>query len=95
MKPITLEWVAKRGRGLVDAAQREYRGARQRARIYDAGRAFHAQQYALRNISKRGGKYEEAAIAFGRTHNLKISLLGARTQRGGNQTDIDDFDNHI
>jgi HEPN domain-containing protein len=51
-----------------DAAQREYR-ARQRPN-YDAAR-FHAQQCAEKYLKAR---LEEAAIAFGRTHNL-ISLL--------------------
>jgi HEPN domain-containing protein len=67
MKPITLEWVAK-AEGDWDSAQREYR-ARQRPN-YDAA-CFHAQQCAEKYLKAR---LEEAAIAFGRTHNL-ISLL--------------------
>jgi len=67
MKPITLEWVAK-AEGDWDSAQREYR-ARQRPN-YDAT-CFHAQQCAEKYLKAR---LEEAAIAFGRTHNL-ISLL--------------------
>ena len=67
MKPITLEWVAK-AEGDWDAAQREYR-ARQRPN-YDAA-CFHAQQCAEKYLKAR---LEEAAIAFGRTHNL-MSLL--------------------
>jgi len=67
MKPITLEWVAKT-EGDWDTAQREYR-ARHRPN-YDAA-CFHAQQCAEKYLKAR---CEEAAIAFGRTHNL-ISLL--------------------
>ena len=67
MKPITLEWVAK-AEGDWDTAQREYR-ARHRPN-YDAA-CFHAQQCAEKYLKAR---LEEAAIAFGRTHNL-ISLL--------------------
>jgi HEPN domain-containing protein len=67
MKPITLEWVAK-AEGDWNTAQREYR-ARQRPN-YDAA-CFHAQQCAEKYLKAR---LEEAAIAFGRTHNL-ISLL--------------------
>ena len=67
MKPITLEWVAK-AEGDWNTAQREYR-ARQRPN-YDAV-CFHTQQCAEKYLKAR---LEEAAIAFGRTHNL-ISLL--------------------
>jgi len=67
MKPITFEWVAK-AEGDWDSAQREYR-ARQRPN-YDAA-CFHAQQCAEKYLKAR---LEEAALAFGRTHNL-ISLL--------------------
>src|SRR5262249_19590088 len=67
MRPITLEWVAK-AEGDWDTAQREYR-ARQRPN-YDAA-CFHAQQCAEKYLKAR---LEEAAITFGRTHNL-ISLL--------------------
>ena len=67
MKPIALEWIAK-AEGDWDTAQREYR-ARRRPN-YDAA-CFHAQQCAEKYLKAR---LEEAAIAFGRTHNL-ISLL--------------------
>jgi HEPN domain-containing protein len=67
MKPITLEWVAK-AEGDWDSAQREYR-ARRRPN-YDAA-CFHAQQCTEKYLKAR---LEEAAIAFGRTHNL-IGLL--------------------
>ena len=67
MKPITLEWVAK-AEGDWDTAQREYRA---RHRPNDDAACFHAQQCAEKYLKAR---LEEAAIAFGRTHNL-ISLL--------------------
>lgn len=67
MKPITLEWVAK-AEGDWDTAQRESR-ARHRPNC-DAA-CFHAQQCAEKYLKAR---LEEAARAFGRTHNL-ISLL--------------------
>ena len=75
MKPITLEWVAK-AEGDWDSAQREYR-ARQRPH-YDAA-CFHAQQCAEKYLKV---KLEEAAIAFGRSHNL-ISLLTLVQQEHG------------
>ena len=67
MKPITFEWVAK-AEGDWDSAQREYR-AHQRPN--DDAACFHAQQCAEKYLKAR---LEEAAIAFGRTHNL-IGLL--------------------
>jgi len=72
MKQITREWIDK-AEGDFHAAQQLYR-ARKHPN-YDAV-CFHAQQSAEKCIKAR---LEEAAIAFGKTHNL-LNLLALSLQ---------------
>ena len=67
MKPLTREWVGK-AEGDFATATRELRA--RKAPNYDAA-CFHAQQCAEKYLKAR---LQEAAISFGKTHNL-VALL--------------------
>lgn len=67
MNPLTLEWIGKAEGDLV-SARRELRA--RKAPNYDAA-CFHAQQCAEKLLK---AVLQEAAIPFGKTHNL-IALL--------------------
>jgi HEPN domain-containing protein len=63
MQPLTREWIAK-AEGDYASANRELRARKQPN--YDAA-CFHAQQCAEKYLK---ALLQEAAISFGRTHNL-------------------------
>jgi HEPN domain-containing protein len=67
MQPLTTEWIQK-AEGDLATAHRELRA--RKVPNYDAG-CFHAQQCAEKYLK---ALLQEAAIAFGKTHNLSLIL---------------------
>ena len=67
MKPLTHEWIGK-AEGDLATARREVRA--RKAPNYDAA-CFHAQQCVEKYLKAR---LQEAAIPFGRTHDLSALL---------------------
>jgi HEPN domain-containing protein len=67
MQPLATEWIQK-AEGDLATAHRELRA--RKAPNYDAA-CFHAQQCAEKYLK---AMLQEAAIAFGKTHNLSLIL---------------------